>query len=69
MWSKRLFGAFMSFAFVADASATENELAPRQLLAALHTIQDNIASGDRSALPLQTQMIAMLDASFAKLIW
>jgi chemotaxis protein MotC len=48
------------------ARSEELNIEPRQLLASLQRVQDSIATGDRSALPLQTQMIAMLDESFAK---
>jgi chemotaxis protein MotC len=53
-------------AAVMAAWSEELDIGPRQLLASLQRVQDSIATGDRSALPLQTQMIAMLDQSFAK---
>lgn len=60
--------ALLSVAWFSAAHAQDakTDLEPKDLLSALLRIQDSVAGGDRSALPLQTQMIAMLDQSLSK---
>lgn len=52
---------------VASAPAhAQGNLRPVQLLGGLQRVQDSIARGDQSALPLQSEMVSLLDESFRR---
>lgn len=61
---------FLCIAMLASASAVHaagviEALKPGQTLDALQRVQDSIAIGDASALPLQSELISIMDRSFA----
>jgi chemotaxis protein MotC len=61
---------FLCIAMLASASAVHaagviEALKPGQTLDALQRVQDSIAIGDASALPLQAELITIMDKSFA----
>jgi chemotaxis protein MotC len=49
----------------ARAAGVMEALTPAETLDALQRVQDAIAAGDAGALPLQTELIALMDKSFA----
>jgi chemotaxis protein MotC len=64
---RRAFFAIMVAAApsVAQAAGVLEALKPAQTLDALQRVQDSLASGDASALPLQAELISLMDKSFA----
>jgi chemotaxis protein MotC len=61
-----LFAIMMAAATpVAQAAGVLEALKPGQTLDALQRVQDSIATGDARALPLQAELISIMDRSFA----
>ncbi len=49
---------------VAERAAAEDGLAPFRLMRSLQLVQDRIAAGDRDAIPLQDDMMPLLEEAF-----
>ena len=57
-------GVALLMSVVAPALANVGRLEPYQLLRTLQLVQDQIASGDHAAMPMQRKLMALMDARF-----